>query len=51
VGDPIKVIGGLLAGVVGLYAGMRGHEPVAVLLAFLGAQRAAVLPAADVEAI
>jgi hypothetical protein len=39
---------GLLAGMAGLYSGMRGHERVAVLLAALGV---AVLPAGSVEAI
>ena len=45
-GDPIRVTRGLLTGVLGLYAGQRGHERVAVLLAALGR---VTLPAGDVE--
>ena len=45
-GDPIRVTRGLLTGVLGLYAGQRGHERVAVLLAALGRM---TLPAGDVE--
>jgi transcriptional antiterminator RfaH len=45
-GDPIRVTAGALAGMVGLYAGLRGHERVAVLLGVLGT---AVLPTGDVE--
>jgi hypothetical protein len=37
---------GLLAGMAGLYSGMRGAERVAVLLDALGV---AVLPAASIE--
>jgi transcription antitermination factor NusG len=47
-GDPVRVTTGLLAGALGIYAGMRGTERVAVLLGFLGS---AVLPTADVEAL
>jgi transcriptional antiterminator RfaH len=35
-GEPVRVTGGLLMGASGLFAGMRGHERVAVLLACLG---------------
>jgi hypothetical protein len=35
-GDPVKLVGGLLTGASGLYAGMRGADRVAVLLAALG---------------
>jgi transcriptional antiterminator RfaH len=48
-GDPVKVVSGLLMGATGLFAGMRGSDRVAVLLTFLGTQRAAVLPTTDVE--
>jgi transcription antitermination factor NusG len=45
-GDSVRVTTGVLAGMVGLYAGLRGHERVAVLLKLLGTL---VLPATDVE--
>jgi transcription antitermination factor NusG len=45
-GDSIRVISGHLAGLAGLYAGMRGPDRVAVLLGALGT---AVLPVASVE--
>ena len=48
-GDPVRVVHGPLEGCLGLYAGMRGAERVALLLALLGAQRLTVLPAASVE--
>jgi hypothetical protein len=47
-GDPVKVVGGHLAGLAGLYAGMRGPDRAAVLLAALGV---AVLPASSVEKV
>ena len=47
-GDPVRVLHGPLEGRLGLFAGMRGAQRVAVLLQFLGT---AVLPAADVEAL
>jgi hypothetical protein len=43
---PHCVTGGLLAGMAGLYSGMRGGKGVAVLLAALGV---AALPAASIE--
>ena len=45
-GDPVKVVGGLLMGASGLFAGMRGDERVAILLAVLGR---VTLLAGDVE--
>jgi hypothetical protein len=45
-GDPIRVTRGLLTGVLGLYAGQRGHQRVAVLLAALGR---VTLPASSIE--
>jgi transcription antitermination factor NusG len=47
-GDPVRVLHGPLEGRLGLFAGMRGVQRVAVLLQFLGS---AVLPAVDVEAL
>ena len=47
-GDPVRITRGLLCGLSGLYAGMRGHERVAVLLSALGKVE---LPKADVEAV
>ena len=44
----MRVLDGPLEGRIGLFAGMRGAQRVAVLLQFLGT---AVLPAADVEAV
>ena len=46
-GDPVRITRGLLCGLSGLYAGMRGHERVAVLLSALGKVE---LPKGDVEA-
>jgi transcription antitermination factor NusG len=45
-GDSVRVTTGLLAGALGIYAGMRGPERVAILLAVLGR---VTLPAGDVE--
>jgi transcription antitermination factor NusG len=50
-GDPVKVISGLFCGASGLFCGMKSGDRVAVLLTFLGAQRATVLPSASIEAI
>ena len=38
-GDRLRVVQGPFAGHVGLYAGMKPHERVEVLLAILGAAR------------
>ena len=46
-GDPVRVTTGILAGMAGLYSGMRGADRVAVLLGVLGT---AVVPAGSVEA-
>jgi transcription antitermination factor NusG len=45
-GDSVRVTTGLLAGTLGIYAGMRGPERVAILLAVLGR---VTLLAGDVE--
>jgi hypothetical protein len=47
-GDPVRITGGVLCGLSGLYAGMRGPERVAVLLSALGKVE---LPEGDIEAI
>jgi transcriptional antiterminator RfaH len=47
-GDPVRITKGLLCGLSGLYAGMRGHERVAVLLSALGKVE---LPKGNVEAV
>ena len=47
-GGRVRVTTGFLEGSLGIYAGMRSGERVAVLLQFLGS---AVLPAVDVEAL
>jgi hypothetical protein len=44
-GDPVRFTAGLMAGALGLYAGQRSGERVAVLVAVLGR---VVLPADDV---
>jgi transcriptional antiterminator RfaH len=46
-GDKIKVTGGLLTGMTGLYSGMRGADRVAVLLGLV----TTILPANDIEAV
>jgi transcriptional antiterminator RfaH len=50
-GDRVRVLGGPLVGLAGLYAGQAPHERVAVLLAVLGGPRRVVLPKSDVEAV
>jgi transcription antitermination factor NusG len=47
-GDAVRITGGPLSGVLGIYSGMRGADRVAVLLGLLGT---AVLPAAGVERV
>jgi transcription antitermination factor NusG len=47
-GDPVRVTAGLMAGALGLCAGMRSGERVAILLSILGAERLAIMPAAAV---
>jgi transcriptional antiterminator RfaH len=50
-GDPLRIVHGPFAGHVGLYAGMNGHERIAVLLALLGSEHRVTLPRGDVEAV
>jgi transcription antitermination factor NusG len=49
VGEKVKVLGGPLAGHLGLYAGMRSHARVEVLLALLGSPQRVVLPRGSIE--
>jgi transcriptional antiterminator RfaH len=49
VGDRVKVMHGPFAGHLGLYAGMRPHERVLVLLALLGGQQRVELPKDSIE--
>jgi transcription antitermination factor NusG len=51
VGDQVRILQGPFAGHLGLYAGMRAHERVLVLLALLGGRQRVQLPKADVEAV
>ena len=50
-GDQVRILQGPFAGRLGLYAGMRPHERVLVLLALLGRQQRVELPKCDVEAV
>jgi transcription antitermination factor NusG len=50
-GDPVRVLSGPFAGRLALYADMKPHERVEVLLAFLGAQQRVTLPQGDVAAV
>lgn len=42
-GDRVRILGGPFAGHLALYAGMRPHERVEVLLSFLGSQQRVTL--------
>ena len=48
-GDQVWILQGPFAGHLGLYAGMRAHERVLVLLALLGGQQRVELAKDDVE--
>jgi transcriptional antiterminator RfaH len=50
-GDRVRVLHGPLAGHIGLYAGMKPHERVEVLLAILGATQKVTLSADAVEQV
>ena len=50
-GDQVRILQGPFAGQLGLYAGIRPHERVLVLLQLLGGQQRVELPKADVEAV
>jgi transcriptional antiterminator RfaH len=49
IGERVRVLGGPFEGHFGLYAGMRPHERVDVLLALFSGQRHVTLPKGDVE--
>jgi transcriptional antiterminator RfaH len=49
VGDRVRVLGGPFQGHFGLYAGMKPHERVEVLLALLGGQQRVTLPRSRIE--
>src|SRR5262249_22452282 len=48
-GDQVRILQGPFAGHLGLYAGMRAHERVLILLALLGGQQRVELAKDDVE--
>jgi transcription antitermination factor NusG len=48
-GDRVRVLGGPFQGHLGLYAGMRSHARVEVLLALLGSQQRVTLPQGSIE--
>jgi transcriptional antiterminator RfaH len=50
-GDQVRVISGPFGGHIGLYAGMKSHERVAVLLQILGGQQRVALSADAIEPI
>jgi transcription antitermination factor NusG len=50
-GDHVKLIGGPFRGQLAIYAKMKPHQRVEVLLALLGSQQRVILPRADVEAL
>jgi transcriptional antiterminator RfaH len=49
VGARVRVSGGPFQGQLGLYAGMKPHERVEVLLALLGGQQRVTLPRSSIE--
>jgi transcriptional antiterminator RfaH len=50
-GSRVRIMRGPFADCFGLYAGMRAHERVLVLLAVLGGQRQVILPRDNIEAV
>ena len=50
-GDQVRILRGPFVGQLGLYAGMRAHERVLVLLALLGGQQRVELAKDDVEGV
>jgi transcription antitermination factor NusG len=50
-GDQVRILAGPFEGHFGLYAGMRPHERVLVLLALLGGQQRVELAQNDIEAV
>jgi transcriptional antiterminator RfaH len=51
VGERVRVLGGPFQGRFGLYAGMKPHERVEVLLALLGGQQRVTLPRGSIEVV
>jgi transcriptional antiterminator RfaH len=51
VGDRVRVLGGPFQGQLGLYAGMKPHARVEVLLTLLGSRRSVTLPRGSIELI
>ena len=49
IGERVRVLGGPFQGHFGLYAGMKPHERVEVLLALLGGQQRVNLPRGSIE--
>jgi transcriptional antiterminator RfaH len=50
-GTPVRVLGGPFQGHLGLYAGMKPHARVEVLLALLGSRRSVTLPRGGIELV
>jgi transcription antitermination factor NusG len=50
-GAPVRVLGGPLGGFAGLYAGMKPHARVEILLSMLGSQQRVTLARRDVEIV
>jgi transcriptional antiterminator RfaH len=50
IGDKVKILGGPFEGHLGIYAGMKPHERVEVLLAMLGGQQRVTLPSDAIAA-
>jgi transcription antitermination factor NusG len=50
-GDRVRVTHGVLAGQLGIYAGMRARQRVEVLLQLLGGTQRVTLPKGNVELV
>ena len=50
-GDQVRILAGPFEGYLGLYAGMRPHERVLVLLALLGGEQRVELARENIEAV
>ena len=50
-GDRVRILSEPFRGHLGIYAGMSGHERVAILLEILGGQQRVTLAERDVEVI
>ena len=50
-GDRVRIVRGAFEGKLAVYAGMNGHQRVAVLLAMLGSERRVLLPRNAVRAM